>query len=73
MTDDERYRKLCARKTLFRLKGDEEGHWRALRARFGPQMRASLVDHYGDRLEAILNESLQDVDGSPVDGNTPRR
>lgn len=57
---EKQMRRWCAKDTMFRLKGDKNGAWRAIRPRSGPAftpaIRAQLVNKYGDQLEEILNE-----------------
>jgi len=54
---NKQYKKWCKKSIVFRLKGDEEGKWRMLRAKYGDKRAVQfLKDKYGDKLEEILNE-----------------
>ena len=50
----------CAKKTLFRLKGEtyQKGEWLTVKAPFSPKVREYLVGKYADKLGEILNETL---------------
>lgn len=57
--EEAQFKKWCRTKVCFRLKGDEEGTWRTIKANFkkeGARVKAHLVKEYGDRIEEILNE-----------------
>lgn len=48
----------CKTHVLFRLKGDEEGSWRTIRAKFEPRVENHIRTKHGDNLEAIANETI---------------
>ena len=62
--NDKRFARLCKTKTLFRLKGDKEGEWRALTVHgvsFNKAAKDKIISKYGDQVEEILNETLGQV------------
>lgn len=48
----------CSTKTVYRLKGDEKGEYRTVKAKYSPEVAAFLRSKHGDALEEILNESF---------------
>ncbi len=62
--NDKRFARLCKTKTLFRLKGDKEGEWRALTVHgvsFNKTVKDKIISKFGDQVEEILNETLGQV------------
>lgn len=49
-------RRWCRTKTLFRLKGDDEGSYRTVNAKYSDRVRAFIEGKYGDKVEEIVNE-----------------
>jgi hypothetical protein len=56
MLEERALRRLCTTKLVFRLRGDEPGEWRTLRAPYRPAIAAALRAERGDALEEIANE-----------------
>ena len=56
--DDRRFRRICKTKTMFRLSTDENGVLRTLSVAFSPNVKAKVVEKYGDKIEYFLNERL---------------
>lgn len=48
----------CKKQTLFRLKGDEQGAWRTIKAPFDSKIKAFLVQKYGETIDRIANEEV---------------
>jgi hypothetical protein len=48
----------CRTQTVFRLKGDEEGHWHTVKALYSGKVKQYLVAKYGDKVECIANEGV---------------
>jgi len=46
----------CKTQTVFRLKGDEEGRWRTVKALYSGKVKQYLVAKYGDKIECVANE-----------------
>jgi hypothetical protein len=51
---EQQLRRWMRKKTCFRLKGDERGHWRQLNGPLGDAAREFLKKQYGEKLEIIL-------------------
>ena len=47
-------RRRAGSQTLFRLKGDAKGVWRAVSGPRGPQVEAWIRERYGDQIERIV-------------------
>jgi hypothetical protein len=51
----------CRSKTLFKIKSDgdqfDPKSWRTVKAAFGPEIKAWLIDRFGDDLGEIANET----------------
>lgn len=58
--NERRLKRLCKTKTLFRVKGDEEGSWRTY-AVTGAAIEARIVREHGEALEEILNRRFTTV------------
>lgn len=46
----------CKTQTVFRLKGDEKGRWRTVKAPYSERVKQYLTLKYGDKIESIANE-----------------
>jgi hypothetical protein len=55
---EKRLKRLCKTKTLYRLKGDEDGTYRSLLHPWDDKAKKHLHDMYGDDLEEVANERL---------------
>ncbi len=53
-----RCKTLCKKKTLFRLKEDDDTVARAVNMPFSPDVKQYLIARYGDRLKVIINETI---------------
>jgi hypothetical protein len=51
----------CKKKTMFRLRGDQEGRWRRIESPHDARVDARLVDKFGDKIECVAN---RDVDAA---------
>lgn len=58
MENERRFKKMCKTKVLFRLKSDNTNEWRSLNGTFTPQVKALIVNKFGDQLDSIMNETL---------------
>jgi len=56
-----RFKSLSKHKTLFRLKGMDDGEWKSFNRKYDPQIRNAIVQKYGDEVEVILDEKLDNV------------
>jgi len=54
--NENRFKRLCKNKTLFRVKGDPADEWRTIKAVYSVQVKDFIVKKYGDKVEEILNE-----------------
>ena len=54
--DAARIKRRCAKKTLFRVKGDPEGECRTVNSAYSEAVKAFITKKYGDSVEEILNE-----------------
>lgn len=50
------FKRWCRKSVVFRLKGDKEGAWRTMKAKYDERAVKFLKDKYGDKIEEILNE-----------------
>ena len=50
-------KRLCRKKTLFRLNTDEEGSWRTIAVPFDTRVRTFIIEKYGETVE-IANEQI---------------
>ena len=53
---EKQFKRWCKTKVCFRVKGDKEGSWRTLKAKFHPLIAEKIREKFGDQLEEILNE-----------------
>ena len=51
-----RLKRLCAKSTLFRVKGDQKDECRTVKAPYSEKVKEFLKKKYGDSLEEIVNE-----------------
>ncbi len=51
-------KKTCKTKTVFRLKGQEDGDYYEMKAIYSPQIAQEIRQKYGDTLLEIINETL---------------
>lgn len=57
MEQEKDLKKACKKNTLYRLKGDAPGKWRAVNAPYSdPRVKPFLASKYGASVEEILNE-----------------
>jgi hypothetical protein len=56
MLADKQVRGWCRTAIVFRLRGDEPGAWRTIRAPYRPAIAAALRAEHGAKLEEIANE-----------------
>lgn len=63
MEEQKRFKRLSKTKTLFRLKGDEEGVWRTI-GQVGPRVIDHIVKHYGANVEQIYGVQMPAVLGT---------
>lgn len=54
-TNERRFRRMCIKKVLFRLKGDKGGEYRVINQVFSQPLHAAMVKKYGDKIDVILN------------------
>lgn len=59
--NSKRFKRLCKNSTLFRIKGDNDGVWRTVKAVFSKRIKDYIVGKYGDQVETIMNETLGQV------------
>lgn len=59
--NENRFKRLCKSKTVFRLKTDEKDCWRTLNAPFDKRVKDLIVRKFGDQIESIMNETLGQV------------
>ena len=53
---EQKIKRQCKTKTLFKLKGDEEGRYWVFPRPYSPQVRVAIEGKYGDNLVEIINE-----------------
>jgi len=56
--NENRFKRLCKSKTLFRLKTDEKDCWRTLKSPFNQQVKDLIMREFGSQVESIMNEML---------------
>lgn len=52
-----RFKRACKKKTLFRLKGDEDSYY-TIKYPYCEKVRKHLETKYGDKLDSIINEEV---------------
>jgi len=57
--DERMLKRQCAKKTLFRVKGDPDGEYRQIKAPYGPKVVDYIFGKYGGPNVEILNETLK--------------
>lgn len=50
------FKRWCRKKTVFRIKGDKAGEWRAVNIEYGAKAVDWIRKKHGDTVEEILNE-----------------
>jgi len=55
-TNDRRFKRLCKKQTLFRIKGDAEGEYRVYNHIYDAGMKAHMEKQYGDKIIEVLND-----------------
>lgn len=58
MQADKEIKRWCKTKTVFTLLGDIEGEFRTVKNVFTPEVKAWLVNKYGDKIAKIYNETV---------------
>jgi hypothetical protein len=53
-----RFARFCKKETLFRVKGDQKGEYRTVKAPFSKRVKDYLTAKYGTSIEEIYNEKL---------------
>lgn len=51
----------CKTKTIFTLKGDEEGAYRTLLTAYNPKAHAQIIRKYGEKVTGIWNKKAEKV------------
>ena len=54
--ETKQFKRWCKTQTCFRLKGDDLGSYRTVKAKYDPRVKAFIAKKYGDKVEEILNE-----------------
>lgn len=56
---ERRAKRLCKKKTLFRVVGDKAGEWRTLNIPYSNAVRKELGLRYGGKIEEVINERFK--------------
>ena len=54
--EERQIKRWCSKSTVFLLKGDEEGRYRTIKAKYEPKVAKHVREKYGDKLVEIVNE-----------------
>lgn len=56
---EKKLKKACRKGTLYRLKEDPPDRWRALGNKFDENVKAYLIEKYGNSIDEIVNERIK--------------